>query len=107
MPVKPMRPCAQPGCPNLIREGSRCAAHQLPEPPRPTARQRGYDAVWERIRAAFLRRNPYCAVCGKQAIDVHHILALRNGGTHDDGNLMSLCHEHHSQVTGRQKWHKG
>jgi 5-methylcytosine-specific restriction protein A len=33
------------------------------------------------------------------ATEVHHIAALRYGGTHEDSNLMALCKSHHSSRT--------
>lgn len=36
------------------------------------------------------------------AQEVHHILPLRDGGTHVDENLMSLCTNCHSAITARE-----
>ena len=33
------------------------------------------------------------------AEEVHHILPLADGGTHDDDNLMALCESCHSKIT--------
>lgn len=66
--------------------------------------ERGYDRRWRKRRAMFLRAHPLCAQCLEEnrvttATDVHHVIARRNGGSDDDGNLMSLCKSHHSQIT--------
>jgi hypothetical protein len=38
-------------------------------------------------------------MCGDKAVDVHHIVAKRHGGTDDESNLDSRCHRHHSIAT--------
>lgn len=105
------RPCATPGCPELVRHRhrrycARCAAMQsrADAARRGTAAQRGYDANWRRIRAAFLASHPCCAdpfhVHGDWkvlATEVDHIVPLRLGGTHDASNLQALCRSCHSR----------
>jgi 5-methylcytosine-specific restriction endonuclease McrA len=67
---------------------------------RPSSRQRGYDADWERYRADHLRRHPWCGICGQKAVEVHHIVPIGAGGARlDDANLQSLCRRHHSAKT--------
>lgn len=71
---------------------------------RPSARRRGYDAAWERIRAEHLELEPWCRVhlaAGEliRATEVDHILARRHGGPDDHSNLRSLCKSHHSRRT--------
>ena len=41
------------------------------------------------------------------AQEVHHILPLSRGGTHEDANLMALCKPCHSEITARDgdRWH--
>jgi 5-methylcytosine-specific restriction protein A len=51
-----------------------------------------------------LNAQPLCARChayGRTTIatDVHHIIALRNGGENTADNLQPLCHSCHSIVT--------
>ncbi|TXH46246.1 MAG: hypothetical protein E6Q97_29990 [Desulfurellales bacterium] len=53
-----------------------------------------------------LRAYPLCADCANAgrvvvATEVHHRVALRNGGTHDSDNLLSLCKPCHSVRTAR------
>jgi 5-methylcytosine-specific restriction protein A len=108
MPWKLSGPCAQPGCPELAIRAGRCAAHQSQAPQRQYDAQRaspskrGYGREWQKIRASHLVRFPFCCVCGAPATDVDHIIALVDGGTHDYGNLQSLCHAHHSAKTARE-----
>ena len=40
---------------------------------RPSARQRGYDTAWQRIRAEFLKAHPNCIICKEPATVVDHI----------------------------------
>lgn len=76
---------------------------------RPTARQRGYSAEWDRYSKGWLARFPYCgmrsdgrfhsehSVCvaegrWERATVTDHIRALRDGGAlFDPANHQSLC----------------
>ena len=106
MALAPLHPCSFPGCAYLIPRGkSRCAEHAATA--RPTARQRGYDRDWERLRAQVLAEEPYCRVCSAcgvlaRATDVDHITAKRNGGPDVRSNLQGLCHRHHSAKTAAE-----
>jgi 5-methylcytosine-specific restriction protein A len=83
--------CSHPGCPNIG-----CEEHA-----RGTARQRGYDAKWERTRRAFLAANPDCVRCGAPATEAHHRDGLGPLGPngHEHWNLEALCKSHHSSET--------
>jgi 5-methylcytosine-specific restriction enzyme A len=102
MPSKPHSPCSQPGCPGIALTGGRCRTHARTPQPRPSKVARGYDREWQRIRAAQLRRQPECEMCGEPATDVDHILPLRKGGDNGVGNLQSLCKRCHSRKTARE-----
>lgn len=101
------RVCPVPGCPNLAPRGSRyCPPHEKERQRDVNARRspgykEPYGGEWKRIRAAHLDEYPYCAKCGAPATDVHHIRPLRQGGTHDESNLQSLCRACHSRHTAR------
>lgn len=62
-------------------------------------------AQWRRVRAAYLRQHPLCADCTKDrqltpAIEVHHTVALVDGGApYADSNLEGLCRRHHALRT--------
>jgi phage associated protein len=63
-----------------------------------------YGAAWRKIRAAYVA--PLCEMCEKEerltpVAEVHHILPLSHGGTHDKANLMSLCKPCHSRQTAK------
>jgi len=69
--------------------------------PRPSARKRGYDSKWEKVRAAHLAMEPACRDCGAPATDVDHIQRKRGGGSDAHANLASRCHSCHSRKTAR------
>lgn len=118
MPKKPKRPCSHPGCPKLT-DGRYCEAHQKQEDQwyekyqRDPATRKRYASAWRRIRTAYIAAHPLCAECKKAgrltpAEEVHHIVPLSHGGTHDDANLMSLCTACHSSITAREgrRWRR-
>ena len=122
MPYKPKRPCSYPGCPHLTN-GRFCEEHQRQENKRyekydrsPEMKKR-YGIAWKRVRDRHIAQHPLCEVCKRNgnltpAEEVHHIVPLSQGGTHDDSNLMSLCKSCHSEITAKEggRWtpkHRG
>jgi 5-methylcytosine-specific restriction enzyme A len=105
MPRSASGPCRYPGCTALGTSRGYCPTHAAArERERGTPTQRGYTAGWRRIRARFLVMNPLCADCRERgrytvATEVHHLVPLRDGGTHEDGNLAALCKRCHSRRT--------
>lgn len=108
MPIKPLSPCTQPGCPALTRGGP-CPTHRRErEQRRGTSTQRGYDSKWRVIRAQFLKAHPYCECdaclatgARLRAIDVDH----RDGDSSHNvwSNLRAMAHGHHSRRTARDQ----
>ncbi|QOQ39385.1 HNH endonuclease [Trueperella pecoris] len=107
MPKKPKRPCSHPACPELT-DTRFCPAHAKEEDARYRKYQRDpkinrrYDHRWRKIRTAYVQAHPLCEDCldaGRftPAAEVHHILPLAHGGTHDLANLRSLCKPCHSR----------
>jgi DNA-directed RNA polymerase subunit RPC12/RpoP len=43
-------------------------------------------------------------VCGCRAVDPHHIVAVRDGGSNKDENMEPKCHECHSRITAKERW---
>lgn len=109
MPSKAASICAEPGCAEIALAGQGyCARHQKRTKPwshgtgnRPSASRRGYGVAWRKIRAAYLAEHPACALCGRPATDVDHVVPKRFGGSDDDTNLQALCKECHQRKTAR------
>ena len=113
MPHKWGHPCHFPGCPELARpRESYCEKHanygeaieKEVRPvrfPRPTASstRRGYGVRWRQLRLAFLREHPICAVCGRPATDVDHVVPKAEGGDDTEENLQPLCRTCHRKKT--------
>lgn len=111
MPRKPKRPCSFPNCPNLT-DGRFCKEHEKQENKRyekygrdPAIRRR-YGRAWKRIRDSYISQHPLCEECEKKgkltkAEEIHHILPLSRGGTHERTNLMALCKSCHSAITAK------
>jgi len=108
MPKRPKRPCSTPGCPNLT-DGRYCEEHRVVERRRYDKFERSpdvnkkYGRAWKRIRDRYAREHPLCEWCEKNgrltsAEEVHHILPISLGGTHDKSNLMSLCKSCHNKI---------
>ena len=118
MPRKPKHPCGYPGCPELT-DRQYCPAHQKLVTSRynrhgrtPEMKKR-YNGAWPAIRRRFIAAHPLCEMCRRggrvtAAAEVHHIVPLSAGGTHDESNLMALCKPCHSRITAREggRWAK-
>lgn len=116
MPTKPKHPCSWPGCPNLT-DKAYCPEHMKAANKRyekyrrdPQTRTR-YGKTWQVIRNRYKAKHPLCEMCLNESratpMDhVHHILPLREGGTNDESNLMSLCKACHSKVHLEMRRHK-
>src|ERR1022692_4714026 len=103
MPAAPKRPCAFPGCGELVTHG-RCTAHTQKQERRGGSTERGYDYVWQQFRDWFIRRHPLCADCGIVATsDVHHVKKVRDYPElkRVEGNCLGLCHQCHAVRTAR------
>ena len=119
LPSRALRPCKDHECSNLTRDASGyCPEHihlveelkkerwQRQDTLRGSARDRGYDSRWEKVRRIFLMKNPLCHDCMaegkfKPANEVHHVKKVRD---HPElrlacDNLMSLCKSCHSKRT--------
>lgn len=59
--MRSLRACSKAGCPNTTDRGL-CATHRalIPEKPRTTAHDRGYDSRWKKARVGFLAKHPFC-----------------------------------------------
>ena len=111
MPYKPKTPCRYPGCPKLSAERF-CPQHTQVEDQRYRRYQRDpeinrrYGTVWRKIRTRYLDAHTLCEDCLKAghttpAVEVHHVVPLSHGGSHDVSNLRALCKPCHSRQSAR------
>lgn len=119
MALKPLRPCAKPGCRELTRSGY-CDKHRPKDRQRRSADAADWHTwytlpIWtDDLRPAQLLREPFCRECFRRAIaenlphlrrtratDVDHIVPHRGVWSRfiDRSNLQSLCHSCHSRKT--------
>lgn len=98
--------------PSFRPPGSRTKAQA--DRARPSARQRGYDADWERASKAFLAEpaNRLCACgCGEASQMVDHIIPHRGDRRlfWDRGNWQPMTNRCHSRKTAREdgRWGGG
>ncbi len=116
MPVSAPKPCSQPGCGALVRDGTgRCAKHpreawakKTDTPVRISGRR--LQAMRERL----FKDNPLCVECDRLgrvtlATQRDHIIPLAEGGTDGDDNVQGLCRACHEgkslaeALRGRQR----
>ncbi|WP_078060870.1 HNH endonuclease [Desulfotomaculum copahuensis] len=110
MPIKPPSPCRWPGCPDAQAPGCQgyCREHvkahrQQDAAHRGTARQRGYNASYEKARAWVLKHHPLCVVCKMEgrlsaATVTHHVVHLADGGSNSASNLLPVCGNCHDRL---------
>ena len=111
MPIRPKVPCKHPGCPELVKSGTKyCDKHNAmhPEEVR-SASSRGYGNRWRRASKQFLEAHPLCEECRRQgrytkATVVDHIVPHRGDMKlfWDRSNWQALCKRCHDQKTGRE-----
>ena len=108
MPHRPKTPCAHPGCPKLVPYGQKyCEVHAREHShDRRTAAERGYDRRWQKARAWYLRRRPWCVRCKAEgrltpATVVDHIKPHRGDPElfWDEKNWQPLCKSCHDKKT--------
>ena len=91
-------------CRTRIPKGSRCARHRLQSPS---------SRAWHRpgsgdLREQALERDGHRCQwpdCDDEAVEVHHIEPIADGGSHTLRNLASLCALHHLQVHRQRSEH--
>jgi hypothetical protein len=91
---------------SAIVEMAECDAqhigHVASEPPHVGERARATQTIPPALRRKVMRRDHgRCVVPGCRHatfVDVHHIEARADGGTHDESNMVVLCSAHHRAV---------
>ena len=95
-----------PGCNSTTTRHGYCAKHQRHtyDARRGTAWQRGYDAAWNALAAAYRKAiGNRCEIthegdrCAGACADVHHIESIEDAPSKrlDPHNLVGLCRSHH------------
>lgn len=108
-PTAPKKPCAQPGCPELVpRTQTRCTEHTTEHYRRQDAQRdrSGFyqSARWRKVRAIVLSEEPFCRACRKQpSNEVDHVVPRAQGGEpFERGNLQGMCKPCHSTKTAME-----
>jgi 5-methylcytosine-specific restriction protein A len=117
MPLSPLKPCAHPGCPELVRSG-RCESHaqqrrvEQDRVYRDAESKRMYNSArWQMRRRLQLAAEPWCRECLAEgnytpARQVDHIEPHRGDPVKFyTGPLQSLCDSCHSRKTAKEVFH--
>jgi 5-methylcytosine-specific restriction protein A len=104
MPFKSQKPCAQPGCTNLVDHNVRYCDDHAQHNGRSGGDNSHYNYRWKQLRARYLSRHPLCADCQQAgrltpATEVHHVIPVAQGGSDRSENLLGLCKSCHSRRT--------
>jgi 5-methylcytosine-specific restriction protein A len=113
MPARPLRPCPHPGCGTLTVQG-KCEVHaRVVNEQRGTPTERGYDAAWRKLRAAFLLEHPLCECdecrSGEGRVTVATVVDhIKPIATHPElrlvwSNLRAMSKPHHDAHTARTR----
>ena len=52
----------------------------------------------KRVKSVLVEDMEHCVVCGREAINIHHIFCgtAKRKLSDDDGYIIPLCHKHHN-----------
>lgn len=110
MPSRPPRLCS---CGRVVSAGLRCECQKKADAERkarhdqkrPSARERGYDARWDKARAGYLAKHTRCVKCGEPANVVDHIVPHRGDNRlfWSSANWQPLCTACHSSIKQREE----
>jgi len=64
--------------------------------------KREISKEFNKARREMIERRTKCHECEDYATELHHIIAVEDGGTDDIENLMPLCKECHKEYTSEQ-----
>ena len=106
------KPCREPRCANLARDGFHyCEKHAAQEVTGAFLRKAKQrlalynSAAWQRTRAAKLARDPVCEVCKRAAAtQIHHKATARETPelSFSLDNLESICARCHARESARE-----
>jgi len=101
------------GCGKLVPSGARCSCQKKRDAERkarfdlkrPNSSARGYTGSWDRARAEYLAKHPFCRRCGERAVVVDHIKPHRGNSElfWNKDNWQPLCTTHHSSAKQREE----
>ena len=105
------KPCGYQLCSKIVPIGTQFCAKHTPKKAecdkyRGSAYERGYNARWGKISAAFIEANTFCK-CGRMATAAHHIVAKADGGSDTWDNLMPVCNRCHGKYTYKERKKRG
>lgn len=86
---------------NVCSPECHLALYRKKSPPKQGVNERRTDGVVPPIVRAIVdvRDAHRCRYCGvSNNLHIHHILYRSQGGEHEEGNLITLCAEHHALV---------
>lgn len=114
MPKRLKKPCAQPGCPELVEAGKAyCDEHkkkhrsyrdkEYKRDRKDSKEQKFYvSSAWRKLRKIKLNQDPLCEHCKekgitREATDIDHIIPIKVDWSLrlSLDNLQSLCHSCH------------
>jgi len=112
VPQKPKSPCRFNGC-SALTEKPYCEKHKKVIDHRYNKYERDsntykrYSNIWRKTRQLYIKQYPVCELCERKNLlipvqEVHHIVPLSQGGTHNENNLMGLCKSCHSRITATE-----
>jgi hypothetical protein len=61
---------------------------------------------YAKLREAYLRAFPSCAVCGIEATDIHHKAGRSGDRLNDTSNFLAVCRACHSKIELNPTWAK-
>ena len=122
MPYRLKKPCAYPGCPELVEPGQvYCKEHRAKinswqnklydEKQRDTKASKFYNSVaWKKLRKLKQSRDPLCEYCLEKnrtriATEVDHVIPIKDNWSMRlvFNNLRSTCHRCHMNKTKEDK----
>ena len=88
---------------DLINDSKKLTDKQYNDYSRRPEIKKKYRNHWRKVRERYFAMHPYCEQCFKEgkmvmADEVHHIIPVSRGGTHEASNLMSLCRSCHNKI---------
>lgn len=75
-------------------------------PPRSKKRAKEERIYREKTKPEFMQANPFCAVCGGVAIDVHHMVGRDGWRLNATEYFLAVCRCCHDRIELNHEWAK-